>query len=202
MKNYFVNISEVNWQCLQSLGTRSEDDFEKVSTTNEIACHCHYVCLYHYKLMFQRSQGTRKVLWMCSLNSYVFVFVLVFVFWLIRSCLVISQYIGSSWIFPYILLFDKLILTKLFWRQYVWYSFLSRLKTTFQRLSDKDDKQISSIILLCLYFQFFLICLQICLQFPDFLCNTAFSYIFPSTLALSLIAVTFGGTQLQKLWLL
>ena len=108
------------------------------------------------------------------------------------------QHIGSSWIFPYILLFDKLILTKLFWRQYVWYSFLSRLKTTFQRLSDKDDKQISSIILLCLYFQNILICLH----FPHFLCNTAFSYIFPSTLALSLIAVTFGGTQLQKLWLI
>ena len=29
VKNSFVNISEV--QCLHSLGTRSEDDFEKVS---------------------------------------------------------------------------------------------------------------------------------------------------------------------------
>ena len=34
MKNSFVNISEVNRQCLHSLGTRSEDDFEKVSSTN------------------------------------------------------------------------------------------------------------------------------------------------------------------------
>ena len=33
MKNSFVNISEVNRQCLHSLGTRSEDDFEKVSST-------------------------------------------------------------------------------------------------------------------------------------------------------------------------
>ena len=33
-KNSFVNISEVNRQCLHSLGTRSEDDFEKVSSTN------------------------------------------------------------------------------------------------------------------------------------------------------------------------
>ena len=31
VKNSFVNISEVNRQCLHSLGTRSEDDFEKVS---------------------------------------------------------------------------------------------------------------------------------------------------------------------------
>ena len=31
VKNSFVNISEVNWQCLHSLGTRSGDDFEKVS---------------------------------------------------------------------------------------------------------------------------------------------------------------------------
>ena len=31
LKNSFVNISEVNRQCLHSLGTRSEDDFEKVS---------------------------------------------------------------------------------------------------------------------------------------------------------------------------
>ena len=34
VKNSFVNISEVNRQCLHSLGTRSEDDFEKVSSTN------------------------------------------------------------------------------------------------------------------------------------------------------------------------
>ena len=44
VKNSFANISEVNWQCLQSLGTRSEDDFEKVSTTNterpSFAMHC------------------------------------------------------------------------------------------------------------------------------------------------------------------
>ena len=33
VKNSFVNISEVNRQCLHSLGTCSEDDFEKVSTT-------------------------------------------------------------------------------------------------------------------------------------------------------------------------
>ena len=31
MKSSFVNISEVNRQCLHSPGTRSEDDFEKVS---------------------------------------------------------------------------------------------------------------------------------------------------------------------------
>ena len=31
VKNSFVNISEVNRQCLHSLGTRSEVDFEKVS---------------------------------------------------------------------------------------------------------------------------------------------------------------------------
>ena len=31
LKNSFVNISEVNRQCLHSLGSRSEDDFEKVS---------------------------------------------------------------------------------------------------------------------------------------------------------------------------
>ena len=34
VKNSFVNISEVNRQCLHSLGTRSEDDFEKVSIFN------------------------------------------------------------------------------------------------------------------------------------------------------------------------
>ena len=34
VKNSFVNISEVNRQCLHSLGTRSEDDFEKVSSTS------------------------------------------------------------------------------------------------------------------------------------------------------------------------
>ena len=34
MKNSFINISEVNRQYLHSLGTRSEDDFEKVSSTN------------------------------------------------------------------------------------------------------------------------------------------------------------------------
>ena len=34
LKNSFVNISEVNRQCLHSLGTRSEDDFEKVSSTS------------------------------------------------------------------------------------------------------------------------------------------------------------------------
>ena len=34
LKNSFVNISEVNRQCLHSLGTRSEDDFEKVSIFN------------------------------------------------------------------------------------------------------------------------------------------------------------------------
>ena len=36
MKNSFVNISEVNRQCPHSLGTRSEDDFEKVSSTNDL----------------------------------------------------------------------------------------------------------------------------------------------------------------------
>ena len=34
VKNSFVNISEVNRQCLHMLGTRSEDDFEKVSSTS------------------------------------------------------------------------------------------------------------------------------------------------------------------------
>ena len=34
VKNSFVNISEVNRQCLHSLGTRSEDDFEKVSISS------------------------------------------------------------------------------------------------------------------------------------------------------------------------
>ena len=34
VKNSFVNISEVNRQCLHSLGTRSDDDFEKVSSTS------------------------------------------------------------------------------------------------------------------------------------------------------------------------
>ena len=33
VKNSFINISEVNRQYLHSLGTRSEDDFEKVSST-------------------------------------------------------------------------------------------------------------------------------------------------------------------------
>ena len=33
MKISFVNISKVNRQCLHSLGTHSEDDLEKVSTT-------------------------------------------------------------------------------------------------------------------------------------------------------------------------
>ena len=37
VKNSFVNISEVNRQCLHSLGTRSEDDFEKVSSTRRYA---------------------------------------------------------------------------------------------------------------------------------------------------------------------
>ena len=40
MKHSFVNISEVNRQCLHSLGTRSEDDFEKVSSTNVHAHSC------------------------------------------------------------------------------------------------------------------------------------------------------------------
>ena len=34
VKNSFINISEVNRQYLHSLGTRSEDNFEKVSSTN------------------------------------------------------------------------------------------------------------------------------------------------------------------------
>ena len=34
MKNSLVNKLEVNRQCLHSLGTRSEDDFEKVSIFN------------------------------------------------------------------------------------------------------------------------------------------------------------------------
>ena len=34
VKNSFVNILEVNRQCLHSLGTHSEDDFEKVSSTS------------------------------------------------------------------------------------------------------------------------------------------------------------------------
>ena len=36
MKNSFENISEVNQQCLYLLGTRSEDDFEKVSSTSTV----------------------------------------------------------------------------------------------------------------------------------------------------------------------
>ena len=36
VKNSFVNISEVNRQCLHSLGTRSEDDFEKVSIFDDV----------------------------------------------------------------------------------------------------------------------------------------------------------------------
>lgn len=38
VKNSFVNISEVNRQCLHSLGTRSEDDFEKVSIFSVYVC--------------------------------------------------------------------------------------------------------------------------------------------------------------------
>ena len=33
VKNSFINISEVNRQCLHSLDTRSEANFEKVSST-------------------------------------------------------------------------------------------------------------------------------------------------------------------------
>ena len=40
VKNSFVNISEVNRQCLHSHGTRSENDFEKVSSTTENASQC------------------------------------------------------------------------------------------------------------------------------------------------------------------
>ena len=42
LKNSFVNISEVNRQCLHSLSTRSEDDFEKVSSTTLYVC-CSFV---------------------------------------------------------------------------------------------------------------------------------------------------------------
>ena len=43
LKNSFVNISEVNRQCLHSLGTRSEDDFEKVSIFNGYSMTGHHV---------------------------------------------------------------------------------------------------------------------------------------------------------------
>ena len=46
VKNSFVNISEVNRQCLHSLGTRSEDDFEKVSIFTINALHNVYFVQY------------------------------------------------------------------------------------------------------------------------------------------------------------
>ena len=46
MKNSFVNILEVNRQCLHSLSTRLEDDFEKVSSTTLYGSgHCFSILL-------------------------------------------------------------------------------------------------------------------------------------------------------------
>ena len=63
-------------------------------------CPCHFHCLFvcqamsphHSDQMSQRSQVFRVALWRCSLNAFVFVFVFVFVmiFFLVRSCLIIT----------------------------------------------------------------------------------------------------------------
>ena len=61
VKNSFINISEVNRQYLHSLGTRSEDNFEKVSstTTHPPALMTHNVHQCHIALLLV----TRRSVW-------------------------------------------------------------------------------------------------------------------------------------------
>ena len=55
VKNSFINISEVNRQCLHSLGTRSEANFEKVSSTSMI--HCEVMDGSHSRSVTKKSHG-------------------------------------------------------------------------------------------------------------------------------------------------
>ena len=54
MKNSFVNISEVNRQCLNSLRLALEDDFEKVPSTISNALFIVGVLTFLNNVMFER----------------------------------------------------------------------------------------------------------------------------------------------------
>ena len=67
VKNSFLNISEVNRQCLNSLGTRPGDDFEKVSSTSAHADDRQVTTLWWMRwLIFQWLAGTSVTPWMWS----------------------------------------------------------------------------------------------------------------------------------------